>query len=1090
MSDNENQKNSTSPEFTPIGSKSGGVAENTMHTFSNMTPILKFTDRNTQTDTNANANFGRNFDLKGRYSSAESSRKPNSTSFTLRRSQARLSRNDDYDDILQSSSVASSIWEDELNERERADNPNNDPFSRRSADSANMEVPILNGKEKIRDDMIGDDSNMLKRQFDLLTKLQSENTNLKVEIVSLRQHLSGLPSDSATLIDENISLNKRIVQLENLLRDNGNEARDDLKSKVREYSERLDSLHRDYDNVLKEKEQLIHDSFNKETELKKLQKSYDELQDDYEKVVHLQGTVEKLDAENQELQDRLDDQMEKYSKLQNEHDQISHSHELSKLNSEIDRLEDANLELQRELDKVSQEKENLETRYENLKGEIEQHDLDNEKVTHSPSPNNSFVITDMQAEIDALKDRLSAAETEKRTLQQKYDRDIRLSYHSSREKVEDMTKRLEESLKTIDGLDEQLSDKENENLTLHQEIKQLNLQIESLQRKNKLLNDQLNHLKDNNSDSTKLLTKEVGDLYDKIEDYETVVQKLKSRIKDLEDSSLENRAEYLRDLEDDKNQLYESLVETEKIIKEKDSEIASLKLQLSSTENKEREEYVKVDDLIKVKEHVERERLEHENEINTLVEESRKKIESLIDEIEKLEDSKDKLIETYEDLRNEYENLQTKYEELVNSAEVEELSNDLAKITIEYKRSQDENDQLIKEYSSEVEILNEQLKLKDYDISRLRDELQNKHPLNTESINTKLNSLEETIRNITDKKEEIEKLKIALEDENLLLKNENNRLKTKENKVAENLKEFEEDNNRLLAEMKSKKVEIEQLNREILQLSSRNRQLERLNGRLTNEQDEILIETSKASNTVSQRDTDNSMKLREYELKLQEKTNQYNNIVEEYNYMKNDLIERLKDMKKEIKSQGQNSQEEIRQWKDRYEKTNEKLKVSERHLDILKKELKAVNEELENERERDLGRMDEPWYPPTPESPSREIDETMLNKLKILKLQKDMLMIKLNERNEKVSDLKYMLGYLRLEVEKKNEMIKRNKGLLQTVGVKEDDATIRDPVRKLRVYFLTVLSGIRFKNRLNEIKKRNQQVLRLKSDIKLSKRNV
>lgn len=198
--------------------------------------------------------------------------------------------------------------------------------------------------------------------------------------------------------------------------------------------------------------------------------------------------------------------------------------------------------------------------------------------------------------------------------------------------------------------------------------------------------------------------------------------------------------------------------------------------------------------------------------------------------------------------------------------------------------------------------------------------------------------------------------------------------------------------------------------------------------------------------------------------------------------MKNDLIERLKEMKKEIKNQGNDSKEEIAKWKTKYEQSSSKLKVSERHLQALRNEIKSLNEELEHERERaSIERNDRmEWFPPTPESPSRIENH---NRLDILKAQKDLLMLKVKEKSEKISDLKYMLKYLQLELELKNEMFEKNKNLFLNAGIREKPIGEKKGGLTFRVVALTILAGVRFRNRLKELQNRKLAEKELKREI-------
>jgi chromosome segregation ATPase len=1106
-------KRTTSPEFTPIGSKSGGAIETTTHSFTNMSPINRFSDNNFNIRHNGKIN---NLDSTRRLNST------NFTNFTLHRTHQNSTNRDNRSniDILQSSSVASSIWDDNEyieTDKHRNNQTNTDLsnlFKRNGISKGTDVIPDFSNNNidnnNNNDIEIGSNSNMLKLQSELVKKLQTENTNLRVEVMTLRQHLSGLPMDSAALIEQNVALNKQIITLTERLESNPiipsiNDTAnntvaasekdvnyhyeteiEDLKDQLYDYKQQLATVHDNYQNVLSEKENLLHENFEKESDIKKLQQECNKYESDIFDM--------KLQLDEIKSQSQSQSQSQKQSADSNEI-------KIQNLEDKIDALEDTNYNYQKEVEELSKEINDLEDQNSRLKDELyeQQHILeshtDNEVAEKSQHFDTSEVIEELKTKITDLKIDIRTLENDKKALQKKYDDHLRVNYHSSREKVEEMTKRLEEATNTIDILDKDLEEKRSTEKQLSKNIKQLNLQIDSLQRKNDSLQEKLNKMKGNNSDATELLTHEIDDLYAKIDEYEIEIGELKEIIDELENEKHENSVsdEYINDLEDDKDKLYQTLLETQDLIKSKDEEISNLKYELvniSSNNKTQDDEYVKIDELINLKEKIEEEREKYHTKMNALIVESESKEANLLQKIQESEESKSKLIELYENLQLKFHELEQQYDELLNSKQVEELSSDLAKVSIEYKKSQNENENLINKFTNEIRLLNDQIYLKDLEISNISQKLQTIGSIDTQSLNSKLNILEQTVKDLNSSKDKLEKEKQKIEDENLKLKMTGEKFQ-KESKINQDLTlkvdKLENEKSLLKLELKEKKYLLDNLQKKIVDLNNDKKELNTFINEISTDQDQLEAKSSKLSEKVMSNDITIKSKLHETESKLENMKNQYNDMVSQYNYMKDDLIERLKEMRKMLKDQGKNNSEELDEWKQKYDKANSKLKVSERYLKVLKNDMRTLNEELEIERNKNQIQQ---WYPPTPQSPSRD-NSSDVNKLQILKDQKELLMLKLKISNEKISDLKYMIKYYNLELMKKNEMFERNKSLFHNIGIqsKRDEKSL-SPVSKLRVGIITVLAGIRFKNRLQELKTRSNRENELKNDIKAKKGGI
>lgn len=1096
----EGTKNDT-PEFTPIGSKSAGIHETTttgtglgnrsFTTTNMMSPVIHFSDK--YTDRLEKIRNGNPYSIN-RQNLGSPKRLQNSTGYTLHRTNGTQIRHDAYNktdnSMLNSSSVASSVWEENNDNNEHyQDHGIQTPkasklFGNNSIRKGTNIIPTF-GKDSDGKLDIDLDSNMLRSQSDLVKKLQSENTNLRVEVLTLRQNLKGLPADSVKLIEQNVLLNQQIIKLKELLNAQHQHATETPKYDIdankldelkNQYEDKFDELKNQYDDKIYEYQQENHTLEQEKSTLEV-------------KVNTLESKIEELNSDAHWYENEISSLKAKLKELETT-EPSANNDETAALEEKIHKLEDDNFYLQRELEKLDTENDRLTTQLDDLNKEISKKEeeknqiiIENEKVQEHLHDDTR--IHELELEIKKLKQ-------ENLLLQKKKDNEKRSSYHTLTDKMEEMTKRLEEASKTIDSLEKELDDKDSQELVLSKEIKQLNLKIESYQRKNESLESRLNKLKGTQSEATDLFTNEINELYGKIDDYEVKIEELESKLENAKPIN-DYGENYVHDLEDDKEQLYNSLLNLQNIVEKKDDEISNLKLEISrlDSENKANnndgnndDDDIHVDELLRLKELFNIERDNHQKEVDELLKSSEISKNNLLTEIDQLEESKSKLIQDFEDLQYQFKELELKYNELMNSRDIEDLSQDLAKVTLEYKNAQDDYFVLFEKYNK----LDDIVRSKDLEIVKLKQELNSS--VDTAKVYEKLEILEETVVNLKKEKEELENQKMNLDEENFKLKNSLESLNSKAKKyesLDKQLHDSERDNVSIKKELREKKSEVRELVRRIDLLESEKKKLENAVADISYEQDKILAHSDEITEKIRDNKFNDDSKVRDYERKLEEKTNQYNNIVEEYNYMKNDLIKRMKEMKQELKSQGNNNQhgqQEIEEWKKKYEQANGKLKVSERYLQVLKNDIKNLHEELEHEREKNvnLERLD--WYPPTPESPSRVTSTVSKSKLEILKAQKNLLMLKLREKSDKVSDLKYMLKYLNLELEIKNEMVEQNKKLFIDAGIGKED---KKRVLTFRSVALVVLASVKFQNRIKDIKERKKLEMEYKSDIEARK---
>lgn len=952
----------SSPEFTPIGSKSTNLEPT--NSISNISPLRFQQQQQQQQQRGYRTNGHHHYPLH------------------------RRKEKDDID-LLQSSSVASSVWDDDVLHEDKS--VPNGKFSRLfgKTTSADDETEMNHTKYGVLDTEINDDGNMIKEQSELVKKLQSENTNLKIEVLTLRRHMTGIPTDSMELIEQNVLLNQEVMKLKELLGD-----RPSNTEELYDVHRELSSLNEKYTDILHEKDRLLRESFEKDSDLEKLK-----------------DQCAKYESEVFELKMELDELKQK---------QLSHHDD-----EEIGRLEDDKLQLQRELEQLSKDYDDLEQENEQLKENV------NTLQTQLDDVERDSDDEDLQQ----LRNSVEELRKEKEKQTKEHDAELRAKYLQYREKIDDMTQQLREATKSLDDSDKELFEKEKEIDGLRREVKKLSSELDTLARKNGLLEKQLQEA-GSESEATKMLSNEVESLYKKIEEYEKHIHELTEEL-----NKTEEELEYAKDFERENRELEENVARLEEELKRKDIEVGNAH---DAGEEDEEGESSYIDGILQLKDKFEEEREAHREEVERIVSESEQVQANLVAQIEELEATKEQLVSDYDALRYDYEVLVTK----TNEVDVDELGQDLAKISLEYKKTLDERETLVEMYEKEVAFLKSELRKGEE--AKSRERVNN---VNVESLYEKLDSLEKTVKELRDRRSELEKKVGELGDEKVKLVSENEGLK-------KYVKRWEETRVALIAvegERDKLKNELE-----VLKMGEA----------------EVLIKSSEVRNRVEMNEVSKQALIREYELKLAAKDEQYNTVVKEFNFMKDDLISRLKQMKNAVDSRNGINASVGFEWKSKYEEVLRKLRLVEREAEELRRELRA-NEVAA-------------WAPPTPETPSRTNNNDIpVCKYELLKVQKELLMLKYSEKSEKLSDLKFLVKYYTLENEYYNSIIESNRRILGMSRCdKERNSTILNPVSKLRSYFLVALATVRMKKRIEEVSERAVKSKILKGRIEVLKGSI
>ena len=986
-------------EFTPMGKQSAGRIGSDI--FSELTERMPTWTMNRGDLFRSSAGRDRNTNYDNNI---------NNNTTNLHRMKKVSEENYDDDDVVAlNSSAASSVREENGNVRNEETAR---LFGRDGVHNGRNILPNFNQNQINNNNIINEDgTNMVKEQLEKLKKLEVENTNLKVEVVTLRQEFKGIPTDSAKLINENIELKKQILHLkQNPIVTNNNDKVYELENIINENKREMNLLRDKYQNTLDEKEKLIHLKFEYESKIKELE---DELTNISHNNLNSQGLEEKIEF--------LSD--EKY-RVENENDQ---------LHNKIDELED---EIMKKDDKIEQ-----------LKQEIDEMENSNEKVSHMEP--NSSIIEDLNNEIKDLK--LQVRELE----QENNDKDQKLTnkFHSWKDERDNLINKLEDSSNSINKLSKDNNELKDLELDLRDEIKKLSVQI---QKQLKTIESLQENVVSNGND----VSNNNREIMEQLEEYKDTVNTLE----------IDNK-----NLNLDRKDLYQNLKKAEQTIKELEKKIEMLEAQYEDDGDEDDvEDDVENDDhdeiyqqIYELKEDLEKEREAHE-QTKSIADKIEEQYAILYEKFEESSSKSENSINDYIALRREYDDLKETHEKLLKSDVTDQLSDDLAKLSIEYKKIKDEKMSVISNYKEQLNLLEYEISSKNDEIERYKRQLkrlvESEVPIiDTESINSKITELSNKVNELNIDKRKLEDSKIQLEDENSKLKVEIEKFsKYKEynDEIKSNITKLEDDKRVLRLGLKERKLEIERLNNIIEKINSEMNDLRTVNRRINEETDGILDKTTEISHKVEKKELVNSfkikeydMKIEEYESKIEEQKKQYNSIVEEYNFMKDELIGKIKELKESISNS--NNDDEIRR-------------------------LKGKIEILEN-RNRLLERNINNWTPPTPESPSR-----VEGRLNILQSQKGLAMLKLKEYGNKLRDLRFMIEYYKLMIKNRDESISICKRMLKNGGIRVDigDEKRLKPINKLRGVIYVVIANIRFKKKLEELKHYKAEEMRLKNEIR------
>lgn len=281
-----------------------------------------------------------------------------------------------------------------------------------------------------RENLVGRNTVLVKKQSDKVTELQNENWDLRVQLNALKKNLVGLPSDTQELIGQSAKLRSRNMELESLLnKENADPmfTKETYETKLQEYEIRMQDLKIEKADA-EQKRQSLADELselqldNKELDGRLRAKDRELLQREDE-VIDLQNRVnlaeeanskagDQLDAANRDradLQNRIDDLQDRLEDLQ--HGQVDSN---DVLETQHDR-DSWRSKYKAELQQIDQ----LKGQIGQLQGQIDQLESDNRELRrHNRHSEESQNI--MKAAFEDLDNRFCQTAEEKAALQKEY----------------------------------------------------------------------------------------------------------------------------------------------------------------------------------------------------------------------------------------------------------------------------------------------------------------------------------------------------------------------------------------------------------------------------------------------------------------------------------------------------------------------------------------------------------------------------------------------------------------------------------------------------------------------------------------------
>ncbi|OWB61655.1 hypothetical protein B5S31_g1923 [[Candida] boidinii] len=956
-------------------------------------------------------------------------------------------------------------------------------------------------------DLFQQHSNPVRQQTDRVKDLENENLNLKVELLTLKKLFDGQPRDKIEVINRNIELqqenirltsvikelNKKLNELKQLNKEN-NINNDTERSFLSESSLTSPAANNDSKN-----QEIIEDLNNQIEGLNiKIEEMNIKLNENSDELYELRNERDSLDGENEDLNNQIKELHSQIEDLQDENEDNGNKLDIiEELESKVNDLEQRNEifmndnqnllnkvnKLENELDILNDEKDNLIAKIQSKDTKIESLERENEKLFNQSLENSSHNSNDEHSNINDTND----------------NRELLLDLKNE-----------------IDDLKYELRLKENEIDDKNNEISNLRLDLNDIKNSDNMndneilnLNSKLNSIKLNSSNSNKLLKDEISKLYENqkkltneksnlIEEKNDLVIQLKSVKDSISHSNKSNNnhddktntfdhdSSYVRDIEADRSELYDKVIELSKIIEKRDKQIKSLNRDIQLL-NFDKEDLQGKIDSGEVE--ISKANKANLNNMNLLKSEMELNLKKLNNELEIIKNDKSQLMNKIEELNlnndqliNQLANFENQNNELINElkdkSDNQLLEDDFKILGTKYNQLQNQFEISNNENQIKINLLNSQLESKEIEIIKLNEKLNIlKNNENKISNNNLENEFKFKLEVMAEKSELENKLKLSefeikhLQNEIQILKKE---LSSNSNKMNENLNRNNNESNiqssyqktevklleSRLDEMKSmkddisktllkKKQEIVKLNIELDENENEKLKLLKSFNNLEIEQNKILRENERLNSelnslhdTIKSKDLTNSKDIiiKDYQFKLSAKQKELEILIEDYNKMKNDLLDRFEHTRNDKKLLS----EDIEYLKSKLEKA--KIREEIRESLINKDAKKSVN------TSNDSQPIQYPLTPTTPRTNMNNFDNQantndnenyeISQRLKNLeihnKLYENIMSLyksKLDSTILKRNDLKFMNDYLHKQIQISDDFIKNNITKLESIGL-------------------------------------------------------
>lgn len=921
-------------------------------------------------------------------------------------------------------------------------------------DGTNVLPSFDNEKISERVELNGEESNMVKKQAELLQQLKAENMNLRVEL----RTLNSLPTDQSKLAEQIVQLNHQLILLkeqnDELKRGNDidKESTDDaevLKRHLDDLELQLQDKNQQYQDVRDEKDDLIQEKLRMTDEIQILNNKIDQ----YE--FKLRDT------------NRQDQDSERISQLESDIRRMENT--IDQLDKEVNDLTDENHKLNTDLDKLEQELDQRDTN-----NDVDDHVAEFKKEMQSKIDDLNEALDIREAEIENLRNDQKTLKHEKSQLELKMDvleakqATNNESQGTNGKRIEELTNRLVEASESIDQMDMEIENKDKIIENLSSNVKQLNSRVDTLmQEKRKLdsivkeMETQLQGFSTEDSELIHLKLKKSQRDNDQLrETIDELIEKLKaSRLGSSKDSierELERANEKL-----DREISYRKEIESKLLNGDPElsyEDIENLRNKIEVERESFEQEIVKMTEIIK-----------------TLAEER----DDALKDLDKLDEEKMDLIDDFEIIQREHQNIK-KFENEKNQI-IDSLKQDLEKLSIEYKMELDSHDTTRKLLMSQIDQLKDSIETKNQRIIKLETELAYtmREAKDDKESSVLIDELSLKVKELVKERNELKENKYKLGEELSSVINERDQWKFKMQTQSNNLKDLEKDVSRLINERKKlqKKLNVTNNNNNIDDLSDAIDKLKIQSSHISSGVEKIISKESQIlANNLKVVDSVNESK---NEVVLMRK--QLEQTYKDYNDLRETLLRKIESVREERDEAKMMLEHSTKTDLNLSQKLEKKIKALENAIKIEKQEKLELLNRLQ--RETSINSF------PTPESPSKNSEKVIKRlqyDIEICELQKQLLSLKLQETCDKYDDQRYQNKYFQAEIDTKNETIQRTYRLIRESGI---DVSFKDKLTqfsgrsKLRIAFLLVLAGVRMRRRLEDAKERKNQIHALKKEI-------